>query len=55
VDGGGLNSGGQGSGTSGRAEEAGGNRAEHVLGEEEERGGGPGTCLQNSRITGTLR
>jgi hypothetical protein len=30
-------------------------RAEQVLGEEEERGGGPGTCLQNSRITGTLR
>jgi hypothetical protein len=31
-----------------------GNRAEHVLGEGEERGGGPGTCLQNSRIIGTL-
>jgi hypothetical protein len=31
------------------------NRAEHVLGEEEERGGGPGTCLQNIRIIGTLR
>jgi hypothetical protein len=31
------------------------NRAEQVLGEEEERGGGLGTCLQNLRITGTLR
>jgi hypothetical protein len=31
------------------------NRAEKVLGEEEERGGGPRTCLQNIRITGTLR
>jgi hypothetical protein len=55
VGGGGLHSGGQGSGTNGGAEKAGENRAEQVLGEEEERGGGRGTCLQNSRITGTLR
>jgi hypothetical protein len=53
VDGGGLHSGGQGSGTGGGAEEIGENRAEeHVLGEEEEKEGDPGTCLQNLRITG---
>jgi hypothetical protein len=55
VGGGGLHSGGQGSGTDGGAEKAGEKQSKQVLGEEDERGGGPGTCLQNSRITGTLR
>jgi hypothetical protein len=54
VDGGGLKSGGQGSGTDSGAEEAERSRAEQVLGEEEERKGDPGTRLQNSKITGSL-
>jgi hypothetical protein len=29
-------------------------RAEQALGEEEEKGGGPGTGLQNSKMTRTL-
>jgi hypothetical protein len=53
VDGGGLKSGGQGSGTDGGAEKAG--EKQSRAGARGRREGGPGTRLQNLRIIGTLR